>query len=130
MKSITRGQFLKKVWWILLTPYLVLAILSTKKQSAVRRQQKIRIPDYLPDGIHLFKHAIVVKENNKIELFSPFCTHLGCHLNRTQENQIICPCHGSAFDKKGFPIKGPATYPLKQLTYEQDPISGELLINT
>jgi Rieske Fe-S protein len=108
----------------------VLAILSTKKQSAIRRQTKIRIPDYLPDGIHVFKQAIVVKENNKIALFSPFCTHLGCRLNRTRENQIICPCHGSAFDTEGFPVKGPATHPLKKLPYEQDPTSGELLINT
>jgi Rieske Fe-S protein len=130
MKSISRGQFLKKLWWMLLMPYLALAILSTKKHATVVQKQKVRIPGNLPEGIHFFEEAIVVKENNNVELLSPHCTHLGCHLSHVEENQIRCPCHGSAFDKRGFPVKEPAIQPLRRLHYERDPESGEFLIYT
>jgi Rieske Fe-S protein len=130
MKPISRGQFLKKAWWMLLIPYLVLAILSVKKHAEISRKRKRRITGHLTDGIHFFEDAIVVKKNSTVEVFSSYCTHLGCHLNRAEENQIKCPCHGSAFDENGYPARGPAIHPLKRLRCEQDPISGELIIYT
>lgn len=51
--------------------------------------------------------------------FSAVCTHAGCTVGNVADNQISCPCHGSAFSAKdGSVINGPASSPLdaKKLT--------------
>lgn len=35
------------------------------------------------------------------------CTHLGCRVRATAE-QLVCPCHGSRFDRQGARLAGPA----------------------
>ena len=52
------------------------------------------------------------------------CTHLGCTVTVTPAG-LFCPCHGSAFDTMGLPVKGPATSPLPRLTAE---VKGDRLI--
>ncbi|MCB5182857.1 Rieske (2Fe-2S) protein [Streptomyces antimicrobicus] len=45
--------------------------------------------------------------------FSAQCTHAGCVLDKIQEGEGNCPCHGSRFDvTTGKPLRGPATDPL------------------
>jgi Rieske Fe-S protein len=41
------------------------------------------------------------------------CTHLGCTLNVTPVG-LVCPCHGSCFDRSGQVLKGPAISPLEK----------------
>lgn len=42
------------------------------------------------------------------------CTHLGCALNRNQEEGTWeCPCHGSQFSQNGHVLSNPAQKPLK-----------------
>jgi Rieske Fe-S protein len=45
------------------------------------------------------------------------CTHLGCTVNVTPK-ELICPCHGSSFDRQGKVLKGPAVRPLLRYTVE------------
>lgn len=43
------------------------------------------------------------------------CTHLGCTVTVTPAD-IICPCHGSRFDRQGRVLEGPAQRPLRRLS--------------
>jgi cytochrome b6-f complex iron-sulfur subunit len=42
---------------------------------------------------------------------SPICTHRGCTVNVTGD-RLVCPCHGSTYDRAGKVLKGPAEHPL------------------
>lgn len=42
---------------------------------------------------------------------SSTCTHLGCTVEVGSSN-LVCPCHGSTFDRQGRVLKGPAEEPL------------------
>ena len=41
------------------------------------------------------------------------CTHLGCTVSVTTA-ELVCPCHGSRFDRQGKVLAGPADRPLKR----------------
>ena len=58
--------------------------------------------------------AWIVKDGPEdVTVFAPLCTHLGCAYHwDTKAGVFACPCHGSAFDRKGEVITGPATRPL------------------
>lgn len=57
---------------------------------------------------------------------SPICTHLACIVN-IEGAQLLCPCHGSVFDRQGRVLRGPAERPLARFpaTLSAD---GELVI--
>jgi len=41
------------------------------------------------------------------------CTHLGCEVSYDlEQEQWLCPCHGSRFNRDGQPLSGPALSPL------------------
>jgi Rieske Fe-S protein len=42
---------------------------------------------------------------------SPICTHLGCTVE-IQSTRLVCPCHGSTYDREGRVLQGPAEKPL------------------
>jgi Rieske Fe-S protein len=42
---------------------------------------------------------------------STVCTHLGCAVE-ARGAQLICPCHGSTYDREGRVLQGPAERPL------------------
>ena len=47
---------------------------------------------------------------------SAVCTHLGCLSNwKAEAGVIACPCHGSAFQRDGVVLSGPAPHPLPWL---------------
>ncbi|HEY9663325.1 MAG TPA: ubiquinol-cytochrome c reductase iron-sulfur subunit [Allocoleopsis sp.] len=48
---------------------------------------------------------------------NPTCTHAGCAVNWTQDQQeFVCPCHSSKFAIDGKVLQGPATAPLPTYT--------------
>ncbi|MEU9983401.1 Rieske (2Fe-2S) protein [Streptomyces sp. NPDC050856] len=48
--------------------------------------------------------------------FSAQCTHAGCVLDKIEDKEGNCPCHGSRFDvTTGQALKGPATQPLPEV---------------
>jgi cytochrome b6-f complex iron-sulfur subunit len=53
------------------------------------------------------------------------CTHKGCHLNKSGP-LLVCPCHGSEFDRKGNVLSGPADENL--LMYKTSLESDNILI--
>jgi thiosulfate dehydrogenase [quinone] large subunit len=38
---------------------------------------------------------------------SPICTHRGCTVD-VQGERLVCPCHGSTYDRSGTVLRGPA----------------------
>jgi len=51
--------------------------------------------------------------DNGVEAIWASCTHLGCEVNyNLEQDQWLCPCHGSRYNREGQPIQGPAVTPL------------------
>ncbi len=88
----------------------------------VRRQTLLEVQkNTIPlRGALVFKRSrvAVIRGEDDVYALSLVCTHLGCTVNVTAEN-LICPCHGSVFDRAGNVIKGPAERPLPRLTVEE-----------
>jgi cytochrome b6-f complex iron-sulfur subunit len=72
--------------------------------------------------------AVLIHDNGRFTAMSLVCTHLGCTVE-VQFDGFACPCHGSRFNSDGFPVKGPATAPLKTLRVEQT-TDGKLILHT
>ena len=59
----------------------------------------------------------VIREEGEIYALSLVCTHLGCSVTVTPR-ELLCPCHGSVFDRRGNVVKGPADRPLMRYAVE------------
>jgi cytochrome b6-f complex iron-sulfur subunit len=70
-------------------------------------------------GALVYKEArvAVIMEAGEIYALGLVCTHLGCTSTVTPR-ELVCPCHGSIFDRRGNVIKGPADRPLVRYTVE------------
>ncbi len=67
----------------------------------------------------------IIKEANGINIFSPICTHLGCHFKwNPQTGHFECPCHGSVFSVDGKVLGGPAPRPLDTMPFK---VEGQTL---
>jgi menaquinol-cytochrome c reductase iron-sulfur subunit len=57
------------------------------------------------------------KENNKLLIMSPICTHLGCTVGeadkgiKLENTSFLCPCHAGQYDENGINIAGPPPRP-------------------
>lgn len=89
----------------------------------IRKPVLLRLPlaDLPAGGALVFRQEriAVMREGNDIVAFSLVCTHLGCTVSVTPEG-MVCPCHGSRFDRSGTVLAGPAERPLPRLSVEQD----------
>ena len=56
---------------------------------------------------------------------SPICTHLGCTVE-IEEGRLVCPCHGSNYDREGRVLRGPAERPLGR--YRAELTSDDVLV--
>ncbi len=74
-------------------------------------------------------HSVWVVKHSPTEatVFSPICTHLGCHYKwNPKDERFECPCHGSVFTITGKVIGGPAPRPLDTLPYKIE--NGKLFV--
>ncbi|MCL5024068.1 MAG: ubiquinol-cytochrome c reductase iron-sulfur subunit [Nitrospirae bacterium] len=74
-------------------------------------------------------HSVWVVKHSPAEVtvFSPICTHLGCHYKwNPQAGHFECPCHGSVFTITGKVIGGPAPRPLDTLPHKLE--KGKLFV--
>lgn len=76
-------------------------------------------------GALIYKEArvAIIRDGNAVYALNLICTHLGCTINVTP-TELICPCHGSSFDRQGRVLKGPADKPLLRYQVEE---RGDLL---
>lgn len=50
---------------------------------------------------------ILALGGRRFAALSPICTHLGCTVE-IQGERLVCPCHGSTYDRQGRVLRGPA----------------------
>ncbi len=70
-----------------------------------------KVSDFEKGKIYPFrpeKFYLSILEDGGILAISIKCTHLGCSVEAHDEN-FVCPCHGSEFDKYGMVTEPPAT---------------------
>jgi cytochrome b6-f complex iron-sulfur subunit len=117
--KINRKQFLRLAGLVLLIPLgrIWQVTVNKKKEETATQSHEIAVRHDLPDGVHFYGNVILVKSGEKIDLLSSKCTHLGCQINKTENNRLICPCHGSEYNFEGKPLKGPAINPLKKIDF-------------
>ena len=46
-------------------------------------------------------------DDGQFAVISPICTHQGCTVD-IQGPRLVCPCHGSTYDREGRVLRGPA----------------------
>lgn len=56
---------------------------------------------------------VLALQDSQYAALSPICTHLGCTVN-IEGAHLVCPCHGSTYDRAGHVLRGPAERPLKR----------------
>ncbi len=127
--KINRKKFLKLSAVAIVLPFFVIwnnFVERTVKQHS--SNSKITLPAHIPHGVTFFKSVIINKDDKDLNIFSSNCTHLGCKINKLEDDKLICPCHGSQFNLDGKVIKGPASASLKILSYKTDPKTKELIV--
>lgn len=75
--------------------------------------------DILAHGALVYRESrvAVIKEAGEIYALGLACTHLGCTVAVTPRD-LVCPCHGSVFDRWGNVVRGPADRPLARYAVE------------
>lgn len=96
--------------WKFFTPRLV----AEKPRLRVARKE-IPVHGAL---VYSESRCALLQEDGKIYALSLVCTHLGCTVNVTP-GDLVCPCHGSIFNRHGVVLQGPAARPLRALPVEE-----------
>ena len=120
----TRRRFLGRLWLALggvaLVEYGWLAFEFLRPRTAAGEALPIVVAGPLdafePDSVTAFpagKFYLVRLEDGGFLALSRTCTHLGCTVPWVEEEgRFLCPCHESAFDRRGVVQKPPAPRPL------------------
>lgn len=110
-------------------PLLVAGLWRFLTPKGSRKTALLRVPlaDIPVGGALVFRQEriAVAREGDGYQAMSLICTHLGCTVTVTPDG-MVCPCHGSRFDRQGRVLTGPAQRPLARLAVEQDGI--ELIV--
>lgn len=87
----------------------------------------IQVDAYLREPV--IKHLWVIKHSDSdVTVFSPICTHLGCHYNwNSASGRFECPCHRSVYAPDGTVLGGPAPRRLDTLATRIE--NGRLFVN-
>ncbi|MCK6447751.1 MAG: Rieske 2Fe-2S domain-containing protein [Planctomycetes bacterium] len=86
---------------------------AAKAEFAERSAKKVTV---------LGKPILLVRlEDERYFALSAICTHMQiCHLDWNEERrELVCPCHGGAFDVYGNVVKGPPSVPLQSYAIEE-----------
>lgn len=62
-----------------------------------------------------FDDEFIVVSQHETKVYSAHCRHLGCKIDKTEGDRLVCPCHGSEYDLNGKVLKGPAYKNLTEL---------------
>jgi Rieske Fe-S protein len=56
---------------------------------------------------------VLALDDGEYTALSPICTHQGCTVDISGD-RLICPCHGSTYDRRGVVLRGPAPQALRR----------------
>jgi cytochrome b6-f complex iron-sulfur subunit len=119
VKTLILGLGLPPLLWRFLTPGVV-------SQAVLLEVERSAIP---ANGALVFRERriAIVEDEGELYALDLVCTHLGCTVSVTAD-EWICPCHGSAFDRRGEVLRGPADRPLRRLSVQQE--NGRVQVTT
>ena len=100
-----------------------------RSERELASPKKVTIPLDANREFSFHEKFIVVNKDKNLRVFSSYCTHLGCQIHHAENGKLLCPCHGSTFDLKGNPTKGPAIKPLEKLSYSVNEQNQTITIN-
>jgi Rieske Fe-S protein len=125
--KITRRAMIRFTGWIIVIPLVGLANQVVKREKSRRVENEVKmLISGIPAGISFLDQYCINSGRGEIIVFSSRCTHLGCQLNSTDGERLLCPCHGSEFDgRTGAVLKGPAGKPLKRVSFRME---GDYLV--
>lgn len=109
-------------------PWTKLATLGSLPEG---RPVEVKFKAVVEDAFHYrmtLQSAWVIRHSEeRLTVFSPVCTHLGCHfLWNKKTGHFECPCHASIFAQDGTVISGPAPRRLDTLEHRIE--NGDLLV--
>jgi len=126
-RTRTRRPFLRWIWGAFVAlatleaGWIVASITKTRgkggRQDTVDKLIDAGMADQFSPGqvkaVPQGQFYLSCLEDGSFLALSRVCTHLGCAVPWDEEAQaFVCPCHGSAFDRKGQALKPPAIRPL------------------
>jgi Rieske Fe-S protein len=111
------------------------ASLVTHPVTPVAGQLRLALGAYpqlaVPDGSLLVMPAgtdvpvyVLALGGRTFAALSPICTHRGCTV-QIRATRLVCPCHGSTYDREGRVVRGPAQ---RALTRYPAVVQGDALI--
>jgi len=129
--SRSRRAFLWAAGLVLAAPLPAAVASMIDRYIATRAPaEPVAIPPDAIDTVTFADGVIVTRIAGEIHAFSSRCTHLGCRIDRTVGDDLVCPCHGSRFRLDGTVAAGPAIRPLTPLPHEIDPKTGAVFVGT
>lgn len=118
--SQSRRQFITKLGLLLASSGLLFRYLTPR--SNLKRQVLVSCAsaDVPVNGALVFQHErlALLRDGIGVYALSLVCTHLGCTVT-VSAGELVCPCHGSTFDRQGRVLKGPADRALRRLVVEE-----------
>jgi len=117
VKLTSRRKFFKSLFVILSLPLSWLWNSAVNSSNEIHSKKVSIFYDEIANGISFYDNFIILKENDRIKIFSSRCSHLGCKINKIENNKLVCPCHGSRYNLSGQVLKGPAQNSLKMLKF-------------
>lgn len=64
--------------------------------------------------------AVYLAEADSQKVLSLVCTHQSCTVQRVENGEFHCPCHGAVFNAEGRVVRGPAQRDLAQFEIRQN----------
>ena len=125
LPQIDRREFLTACSVTLLAPFLdACASLATHPVTSQNGRATLRLAEHpaltqpggmlriLPTGAKDPLYVLALPGGAEaFAVLSPICTHRGCTVN-VEGPALVCPCHGSRYDREGRVLRGPAERPL------------------
>ncbi len=99
---------------------LLLRYLTPRQHAKRNSVVQVSVND-IPSGgalVYRAERIALVRDGDSVAALSLVCTHLGCTVTVSADG-LVCPCHGSRFDRRGDVLQGPADRPLVRLITEQ-----------
>lgn len=118
MEKKTRRTFLFVLNAALVALFVIVWNKLTLKHLELSGKKKAVFPYNKNRKVSFHDDYIIVNENEGLVVLSARCTHLGCQINKLENDRLICPCHGSQYNLNGNVIKGPAYKNLEKIQAE------------
>jgi Rieske Fe-S protein len=131
MELISRKAFIRSLVGITGSFFAYLFYKSLRINDNIISSNNVQtvIKNDFQEGFSFVDNLIVVRKNQKIEIFSDKCTHLGCKINKFVGDELVCSCHGSKFSDNGQVITGPAKKNLKKISFQLDNLRNVIILN-